>query len=217
MAPVRLKRSGQPCGVLWMTTAEAATAAPCLPDPFDPAALRLTGDAVVSLGVKKELLTVPVRKPDKSWFVRVHPRSEYALQTAVIELKEERGGETYLVAPHLRSELATESTLRLVSLFTAVNRQGVTFVWGCRLPGPDGRADEWARSALEAAEIAKRNWVRVQANMGLGAYEVFRATGPLPEPVWPDAPFADLLRTAFKGRLIDTLDHPVLRQLRGEV
>ncbi len=200
-----------------MTTAEVTTAVPRPPDPFDPTALRLTGDAVAGLGVKKELLTVPVRKPDKCWFVRVHPSPDYAVQTAVLELKEERGGETYLVAPHLRAELATEGTLKLVNLFTAVNRQGVTFLWGCRLPGADGRADEWSRSALEAAEIAKRNWARVQANMGLGAYEVFRATGSLPDPVWPDVPFADLLRTAFKGRLIDTLDHPVLRQLRGEV
>ena len=34
---------------------------------------------------------------------------------------------------------------------------------------------------------------------------------------WPDTPFRDLLRTAFKGRYIDSLDHPVLRKLRGEV
>ena len=31
-----------------------------------------------------------------------------------------------------------------------------------------------------------------------------------------DTPFRDLLAVAFKGRLVDTLDHPVLRRLRGE-
>jgi hypothetical protein len=66
------------------------------PDPFDPASLRISGEMSATLGVKKALLTVPTRKPDKSWFVRVHPDDAYHLSTAVIELKEDR--ETYLVA-----------------------------------------------------------------------------------------------------------------------
>src|SRR5690242_11229180 len=67
------------------------------PDPFDPASLRLSQSLSTVIGVKKALLSVPVRKPDRSWFVRVHPSEHYRLQTAVIELKEDR--ETYLVAP----------------------------------------------------------------------------------------------------------------------
>src|SRR5262245_17721797 len=86
----------------------ADTVADPSPDPFDPASLRLSGDFSAALGVKKALLTVPVRKPDKSWFVRTQPDDNYRLQTAVIELKE--GRETYLVAPSLWPELATEST-----------------------------------------------------------------------------------------------------------
>jgi hypothetical protein len=53
--------------------------------------------------------------------------------------------------------------------------------------------------------------------MGLGAYDVYQATGQLGEPQWPAVPFKELLRVAFKGRFIDSLDHPVLRRLRGEV
>src|SRR5262245_26685205 len=78
------------------------------PDPFDPASLRLSHNLAATLGVKKALLTIPVRKPDKSWWVRVHPRDDYSLQTAVIELKEDR--ETYLVASELWPELGSEST-----------------------------------------------------------------------------------------------------------
>src|SRR5262245_19397536 len=76
------------------------------PDPFDLTKWRLVHDYGASLGVKKALLSVPIRKPDKSWFVRVHPNEAYRQQTAVIELKEERGSETYLVAPRLWPELA---------------------------------------------------------------------------------------------------------------
>src|SRR5437764_377379 len=151
-------------------------------DPFDPASLRLSQDFTASLGVKKALLTVPVRKPDKAWFVRTHPDPSYRLETAVIELKEDR--ETYLVAPDLWPELAAQTTFSPRALFTAVNRQGVAFLWPVKLPGADGRVDEWSRSALEAADLAAKGWVRVQANMSLGAYEVFQATGNLPEPEW---------------------------------
>ena len=191
------------------------TANGAAPDPFDPAALRLSHDFGASLGVKKALLTVPVRKPDKSWFVRAHPADEYSLQTAVIELKEDR--ETYLVAPQLWPALAAESTFSPRALFTAVNRQGVLFLWPIRLPGADGKVDAWSQSALEASQLARTTWVRVAANMALGAYEVFQATGDLPDPEWPDKPFRELLKVAFKDRMITALDHPVLRKLRGEV
>src|SRR5262249_52749602 len=113
---------------------------PVGPDPFDPASLRLSQGFAASIGVKKALLAVPVRKPDKSWFVRVHPQEEYRLQTAVIELKEDR--ETFLVDRSLWQELATEATFSPRALFTAVNRQGVLFLWPIRLPGADGKIDE---------------------------------------------------------------------------
>ncbi len=40
---------------------------------FDPASLRLSQNFHESLGVKKALITVPVRKPGKQDFIRVHP------------------------------------------------------------------------------------------------------------------------------------------------
>src|SRR5262245_16565432 len=130
-------------------------------NPFDPASLRLSQDFAAGLGVKKALLTVPVRKPDKAWFVRVHPDEAYRLQTCVLELKEER--ETYLVSPALWADLAGEPNFSPRLLSTAVNRQGVLFLWSIRLPGPDGKLDGWNTSALEAVEIAQKHWVRVTA------------------------------------------------------
>jgi len=185
------------------------------PDPFDPTRLRISSDFAAAVGVKKALLTVPVRKPDKASFVRVHPDETYRLQTCIIELKEER--EIYLIDPGIRDEIATESTFGARAFFTAMTRQGVLFLWPCRLPGADGKIDEWSRSALEAANMAVGNWVRVQSNMALGAYEVFEASASIPEPKWPDVPFRDILAIAFKDRRIDSLDHPVLQRLRGEI
>jgi hypothetical protein len=178
----------------------------------DLAALRLSQDFDASLGVKRALLTVPVRKPAREWFVRTNPALR--IETCVLELKEDR--ETYLVVPALRSELASESTFGPRALFVAMNRQGVLFVWPIRLPGPDGKIDDWNRSALEAASMAETQWIRVASNMPLGAYDVFIASADWPEPSWPDLPLSEILRIAFKGRVIDSLDHPVLKRLRGE-
>jgi hypothetical protein len=192
----------------------ATAARPPASDLFaDLDGLRISQDFAVSVGVKKALLTVPVRKPAKEWFIRTHPKLR--IETCVLELKEDR--ETYLVAPALWPELASESTFGPRALFAGMNRQNVLFVWPIRLPGPDGKIDDWNRSALEAASMAESRWVRVASNMALGAYDVFEATAAWPEPEWPNLPLNEVLRTAFKGRVIDAFDHPKLRQLRGEV
>jgi hypothetical protein len=185
------------------------------PDPFDPASLRLSETFSASVGVKKALLTVPVDKPRNSWFVRTHPDPAFRLQTAMIELKEDR--EDYLVAQPLWSELSTEVTFKPKLLITAVNKQGVLFLWKANLPRPDGRTDEWSRTALEAISLAEKNWIRIAANMALGAYEVAVATGQLAEPIWPELSFAQILKIAFKDKFINDPAHPVLRRLRGEV
>jgi hypothetical protein len=191
-----------------------ASALDAAPNPFDPAALRITGSAAEAIGVKRAILTVPVRKPGQE-FVRVHPDEAFALPTTILELKADR--EIYLIAPALRDALAAESAMSVRMLFTTMSRQGVLSLWPVRLPAATGRVDNWSHSAMEAAELARKSWVRVQANMALGAYDVFQATGDLPEPDWPSLSFAEILKIAFKDRLIDALDHPVLRQLRGEV
>jgi hypothetical protein len=133
----------------------------------------------------------------------------------VLELKEDR--EIYLVAPALWPALASEPTFSPRLLVTAVNRQGTLFLWPIKLPRPDGRIDLWSQSALDAAREAESRWVRVTANMDLGAYDITVATGPLPGPNWPDPTFQQIIKIAFRDRMIDTWDHPVLRKLRGEV
>ena len=117
-------------------------------------------------------------------------------------MKEDR--ETYLIEPDLWQELPGEVVPKM--LFGGMNRQGVFFLWPVRLPGSDGKLDEWNRSAMEAAQMATKGWVRVAANMSLGAYEVFQATAELPEPEWPEESFQQLLRIAFKDRFIRDLD-----------
>jgi hypothetical protein len=180
---------------------------------FDPAKLRLSQDFDAMVGVKKALLTVPVRRPDRQWYLRVHPDESWRLPTAVLEDRTDR--ETYLVDPSLFGELPGDIVAKV--LFTAINRQGVVFLWPVKLPGTDGRLDEWSRSAMEAAGLAMKDWVKVVSNQALGAYEVIPASAQFPEPEWPDIGFGKILEIAFRDKFIRTVDHPVLRRLRGEL
>lgn len=181
-------------------------------DLFDIESLRLSQAFTETVGVKKILSTVPVRRPHPQEFVRVHPSPEYRCDFAMVELKEDR--EDFLVRPEVLHELAGETVHK--TLFTAISRQGVTFLWPVRLPDPDDRRrNEWTRSSREAAELAMGKWIRVKANMHLGAYEMAEATGLMADPVWPELGFQELLRIAFRDRMIASVDHPVVQRLRG--
>lgn len=183
------------------------------PDPFDPNTLRLSQDFAGQVGVKKLLTTVPVKRPARHDFVCVHPDESYRLSpAAIIELKEER--EAYLIAPDMATELSGE--FAITALFMAITRQGVLSLWPVKLPGSDGKYSEWHRSAMEAAERAMTSWVRVSANMALGAYETSVALGNLAEPDWPDVSFAEVIKIAFRDRIVDRADHPLIQRLRGE-
>ncbi|HEX6015115.1 MAG TPA: hypothetical protein VFY87_25625 [Geminicoccaceae bacterium] len=179
-------------------------------DPFDPAALRLAPD-FEAVGVRRVLTAVPVRKPGKQEFVRVHPGEDYRLETGLIELKEDR--EFYLVHPDLRPELAEE--LVLVRLHLAVSRAGSVFLWYVRLPEPDGKRSPWHDSAERAALLATRQWVRLVPNQAAGAYDTYIASAALPEPEWPDLTLRELLELAFGERYIRSVDPPVVRRPRG--
>jgi hypothetical protein len=179
----------------------------------DISKLRLRQDFTESVGTKKLLTTVPVRKPGKQEFVRTRPEPEYRGAFAIIELKEDN--EYYLLMPDIAEAMPAE--FRSMMLYTTINRQRTVTLWPVRLPASDNRRDEWQRSAQESAEHAMAAWIRVVSNKNLGAYEIIKATSKnIPEPEWPEHTFQDLLRIAFRERIIDSFDHSVLKRLRGE-
>lgn len=186
-----------------------------LVDPFDVERLRLSQDFSQAARVEKLVTMIPVRKPANQDYVRSHPDESHRLVTATMEVKEER--ETYLVEPDLLPQIATEVAVAPRLLVTSVNRQGTCFLWQNRMPGLDGRSDSWSESGLQAIKAAEDNWVRVVANMSLGGYDIYRATDELPEPDWPDLEFGEILKIAFRNKVIDDYDHPVLQRLRGEI
>lgn len=174
-------------------------------------AIRLNPDAASTAGVREALRHVPVRKPNRMEFIRVHPDAEMQLATGVFVDREER--EVFFVVPELRAELAGE--VKPVLLATAITRQGVVILWPVPLPDESGRRNAWAETAREAYELAKSAWVRLAPDMSLGAYRIYEAEGQLSEPVWPEKTLPELLKLGFKDRIIDSAEHPVIKRLRG--
>ncbi len=175
--------------------------------------LRLTQDFAGETGVKQLITTVPVKRPDRDRFFRVNSDPAFKLPVAVIEFKEV--GEIFIVHPALAAQLAGETKPK--QLVVCVSRQGVLSIWPLALPEPDGRINPWHRSGMEAAQLAENHWIRLVPNTALGAYEIYQAQGSLGEPAWPELTMQQIVDIAFKDKIIAEPDHPVLRQLRGEV
>jgi hypothetical protein len=191
--------------------AAAATGASKQPDEFDPASIRLRDNVAANIEVRTETITVPVRKPSKQSFARVYPNEGFAEWFGVIQL--DGDDETYLVPPALQGALAAE--MKVVRLYTAIDTQNNVFLWPVPQPNPE-RPSDWHLSHHEIAQRARTVWVRMRSNKALGAYVAQIPEGSLPEPKWPeDLSYADLLRKAFKDRVIKDLEHPVVKRLQG--
>ena len=183
------------------------------PNPFDPKKFRIGQRFGEGQDVQRILVSVPVRKPNRQEFFRTHPDPAMSLEAAILEFKQDR--QSFIVAPELVPHLSGEAVSKL--LIPTLTNHGTLCLWPIRLPDEQGRLDEWNSVALDAAERAKTKWIRLMANMAAGTYDVLEAKALFPEPNWPEFSLQQLLEIAFKGRVIDSMDHPVLRRLRGEL
>jgi len=183
-------------------------------DGFDLTELRLTGVGEDVVKAERVVSEIPIRKPAKDAFVRTHPDESFVLHMLTIQTSD---GELYAVHGSIQDALRSEPLCVPRAFIPYVTRQGELFVWPIRLPQGDQRLDGYNRSAMEHAQRARRKWVRVTANRNLGMYDVFEAEANLGEPNWPKMGVAELYGIALKNRVISTLDHPVLKGLRGEI
>lgn len=183
------------------------------PDHTDLRALRLPANYGATLGVKKLLTAVPVSKPKRPQFFRTHLADEMTFAAMFLEQKETR--DSYVVMPDIAQEIS--ELVRPVMLHTAIDRQNNVFLVPVPLPGDSGIRNPWHESLAQAMEHAKRKWLRISANMHTGSYDVYVAEGSLAEPEWPEHGIDALVEVAFRGKIITSLDHPVVQSLLGRV
>ena len=180
---------------------------------LDLKALRLPADYGATFGVRKLLTTVPVGKPKRETFFRTHPSDEMVFPAMLLDQKEAR--ESYLVMPGVAQEISV--LVRPVQLHAAIDRQNNVFLIPVPLPGETGLRNPWHESLAQAVERAKQHWLRLSANMLLGGYDIYVAEGALPDPEWPAHDIESLVAVAFRGKVITSLDHPLVQALLGKI
>jgi len=162
---------------------------------------------------------IPIHKPRKQHWIRVHPQLMLE-KVAMLELDQSTGfPELFIIDPKVLPSLhdipgITQRTLRL-----CVYRPGHTpFLWPLKLPKGSGAAFEnWYISALKAAKIAETQWVRVNSNTPAQSYDIITAEADWGEPQWPDMDFNEIFKIAIaEGRIIDSVDNPIIREIRGK-
>ncbi len=179
--------------------------------PFS--SLRLSQNFGQALGVKKLITVVPVAKPSKDRFFRTHESPNWVYPTLILENKST--GETFIAAPEVASVIGDQALA--VELYVAIDRQNNPFLIPIPLPGPNGVRNRWHESRLQAVEKAKSVWIRISSNKDLGGYDIFEATAKLPDPDWPGITLDELLEVAFRGRIITSVDHPIVQERLGKV
>jgi hypothetical protein len=176
----------------------------------DLAALKLSPDEAGQIGTEEVLAHISVRKPSKTEFVWVHPDPAMSLATSIFVDHE---GDIYFVAPAARNLLV--AGVKAMLLVATVNQRGLFFLWPIGLGDGTGRRNAFHDTARKGSELAKHEWTKVIPDMAAGYYRLFKALGELPKPVFPEKPFEELLRIAFRGRIIDNENHTVVKQAVG--
>ncbi len=179
----------------------------------DIRALRLPPSYGETQGVKKLLTKVTVGKPKQGHFYRTHPSD--AMVFNAILYADKTAQENYLVSPEIGQVLS--ALVQPCSFYVAIDRQNNLYLIPVRLPGESGTRNSWPESLLAAIDHAKSHWIRTTANMSAGAYDIYEATGRLPDPEWPTHSIEFLIEVAFRNKIINSLDHPIVQKLLGEI
>lgn len=161
---------------------------------------------------KPQLVSVRVGRPPKDTFVRCHPTHVIAL----FLYKDEETGESYMLPPTLAEVAQQDQVFKKRQLRLAVTVQGAVFLWETAMPSEETNTNQWILSAWNAQATAQDRWIRVVANRQNASYDVMVSESDLGEPAYPEEQFDEVLRVAFRGKVIETRDHPILKKLRGE-
>ena len=168
------------------------------------------------IGVTTEYTVIPIRNPKPDEFFRVTPGEGYSMNVNILQMKTDN--EWYLVDKDTLPQIQLESQLKVMQLYVCVTQNSTPFLCLIPLPDSDGRLNSWHESGHKSMEEAKSFWVRRQADKSNGGYLITKASNAqLPDPKWPTESLEDLIEKAFDRYYIDTIDHPVLRRLRGEM
>ena len=176
-------------------------------------------DVASLMGSRREEVTLPIMKPLRKgvyWHARPGEEWHYT-QHSMLFLPSDRnaGRDSFmLIAKHLEgfvaSKLQIKSVARVFGLVLVVDTFGTPGFWALNLQD----SSSWGTSAREIADKLTQGWGMVIAEAG--RYVMMSPLGELDPPKWPEGSPDDLLKIAFKDRVITTEDHPEFLKLLGK-
>jgi hypothetical protein len=162
-----------------------------VPDPVTQLASYMSANQVSADGAPKpppRVTALAVRKPNDQEYIRVRPGVELFFR--LFKLK--GSGRLYLFRPEVEPYLNARHVRQYRLVLALPLRAVVPFVWALAVP-QDDMGYSWHASADAVARDAERVWMRISADLGGGVYVGAAAEGALPEPVWPEQDFGELV------------------------
>lgn len=162
--------------------------------------------------------TVTVSKPNDDTFIRTSQKPEEWAVFDCIELKSEK--KLYLLSPEIMEEIISlneENAQMMIKtvkkhLIFSLDRSGNAFLWPITIMDGD---NDWIDSANVCATEAKENWIRIVSNQTARRYD-FVVSQSTVKPNWPSMSYEEAVLKAFDGKIIDSMEHDVIKQLLGE-
>jgi hypothetical protein len=180
---------------------------------FDINSLRLPDNFItVNSGIKLPI-KLSFGKLSKHRFCRTHSGVEYQFSALLVDDKE--GREVYLALPHLAPYLG--SMAKSVILRLVVDNVRTPKIIAQPILDALTKSTLWSVSMVEAIRLSETQWIRIESNMDAQQYEIIQAAANLGEPEWPKQTMAEIVQEVFSGRIIDSVDHPLILQLQGRV
>ena len=181
-------------------------------DEFSPENLRLLNKIDLRDLVTTELVEIPARKPKKDEWFRVHP--DYQQQGGILEIDSEN--KVFWVSKKMQSQVAHDPCFTFRLCVLCVNREGVPFIWPVKTDVEAGdNGNKHIRIPFAAMTGGRKKWTRLYWSMEKREHVVI-SNELLDAPKFPDKPFPELLKLAFKGAVISTVDHPAILNLKGK-
>ena len=167
----------------------------------------------------KRTLKIALRRPNPRRFIRVHP--DLKRRVAVFKDpndEDEFENAEYVCTGAVAEELETDCRYALLRVY--LNKTGSLGLWLCYEPQLDmKRTDVWAITRLACAEVAESKWVRIHRSEDGQGYGYTEPELQIPDPDWERVlqgrQMPELIHLACRDRVIDSLDHPVLKDFFG--
>jgi hypothetical protein len=190
-------------------------------EPITPAKVskfRIDGTDII-IRTQEVLTTVLISTPDKGEFIRVHPGPDMRLIALV--MKGDRR-EYFLIDPAVFPEIKAKvpdiekhtAVVMLRPYITAEARR--IGLWPLKMESPTSiGGNSWNISAHNCARACETGWYRIASSFDGGIYTTHAPERAPAEPKWPDLSIEDMVDMAGRVNQVNSIDHPLIRRLRG--